>query len=451
MGAAVQLQIQGSPTFTFDVEGGYFPRLEAEYKEAANPPQVTALRETWEFRQCRILSANDTVASTWTKWLAFRDAVSSRTAHPTYARLVRDPAGSPSTLVTLGPPTHEKFRIEIVEGETDELEPGASWRKVATCTLRVSAVIKNADVNGLVGWEQEVEVTYEDGRQGVEARTRITTAEGTSAVTKAQTYARLNATTFGANFLYETNGPDGIEYTIVDDDRPNSRVPTIVDAVSRVRGYGISFGTVTAGSSPSSVSYSITTRRTTDEDGALEVQVVTKAEARGPGCDAFVASKRPSLYTDYEETSDPALRFASAIWTEKRSATSDGKRAKIRATITGGRAGSWEAGMHGPAIYFHGGMGPYVATVEVSREIVGADPTLPSFLLPGVPEGWTVHQDECEEEEPVLEKEGATAAQNKWVRKVRLVFRCGVLPSTPITTLLRSAGEVDSYFYGIAS
>lgn len=448
MGAAVQLQI-GTAPFTFDVEGAYFPRLEAVYKEAANPRQVVALRETWEFRGCKILSADDTVASTWTKWLAFRASVASRTAHPTLARLVRDPAGAAATLVTLGPSTHEQFMIEVVEGETDELAPEASWRKVATCTLRVTAVLKNPEaVTGLVEWEQEVEVTYEDGRQGVEARTRITTAEGTSAVTKAQTYARLTASSFGANFLYETNGPDGIEYTVLDDDRPNSRVPTIVEAVSRIRGYGISFGTVTAGSAPSSVSYSVTTRRTTDDDGAIETQVVTRAEARGPGAAAFVSSRRPSVYTDYEEFEDAALDLATGTWTERRN-TSGQKKPRFKVTITGGRAAEWEASMSGPPIYFHGGQGAYTATVDVIREFTGTTAALDSLKLPGPPEGWTVHQDESQEDDPELVQEGATAAQNKWRRTIRLVFRCGVLPTTPVTELLRAAPEVDSYFYGV--
>lgn len=455
MGAAVQLQIvTASGTFAFQVEGSYFPRTEAEWKEAANPPEVVALRETWEFRQARFVSADGTVASTWARWLAFKAAIAPSAgarARATSALLVRDPAGANVTLLTIGGTGWEGFRVEALEGETDESEPGASWRTVAACTLRVSAVEKHADVNGIVGWEQTVEVTYEDGRQGVEARTRITTKEGVSAVTKAQAFAGLDASAFGETFLYETNGPDGIEWTTGDDDRPNSRVPTVVDAVSRIRGYGISFGEVEAGESPSSVAYSITTRRTTDDNGALETQIVTHAEARGPGCEAFVSSKRPSVYTDYEEIVEEALLFASGTWTEKRSASASGKAPRIRATITGGRAASWEAGMHGPAIYFHGGMGAYTAAVEVTREFIGSEATRETFRLPGPPEGWTVHQDECEEEEPLLEKEGATAAQNKWVRKVRLVFRCGVLPSTPITALMRSAPEVDSYFYGIAS
>ena len=323
---------------------------------------------------------------------------------------MRDPAGAAATLFTLGPSTHEQFTIEVVEGETDELAPEASWRKVATCTLRVTAVLKNPEaVTGLVEWEQEVEVTYEDGRQGVEARTRITTAEGTSAVTKAQTYARLTASSFGANFLYETNGPDGIEYTILDDDRPNSRVPTIVEAVSRIRGYGISFGTVTAGSAPSSVSYSVTTRRTTDDDGAIETQVVTRAEARGPGAAAFVSSRRPSVYTDYEEFEDAALDLATGTWTERRN-TSGQKKPRFKVTITGGRAAEWEASMSGPPIYFHGGQGAYTATVDVIREFTGTTAALDSLKLPGPPEGWTVHQDESQEDDPELVQEGATVA-----------------------------------------
>jgi len=120
MGAAVQLQIvTASGTFVFDVQPGYFPRTEAEWKEAANPPEVVALRETWEFRQAKFVSADATVGSTWTKWLAFKAAIApsgTARARATSARLVRDPAGAAATILTIGGSGWEGFRVEALEG-----------------------------------------------------------------------------------------------------------------------------------------------------------------------------------------------------------------------------------------------------------------------------------------------------------------------------------------------
>lgn len=448
MGAAVQLQIAtASGTFAFDVQGPYFPRLEPEWKEAANPPEMVALRETWELRQCKFTSADATVASTWTKWLAFRAAIlpsGTARARATSARMVRDPATANVTLHTLGPSTHEQFRVEVLEGETDELEPGASWRTVAACTLRVSAVQKWPDLNGIVGWEQTTEVTYEDGRQGVEARTRITTAEGTSAVTKAQSLAALTASAFGSNYLYETNGAYGIEWTVVDDDRANSRVPTVVDAVSRIRAYGISFGSVSPGNSPSNVSYSVTTKTS-----AEETSTITQAEARGPGSETFVLSMAPGVFSESEVFVDPSGYLARGVWTQSTKNSDKKRTLRVRASITGGRAIGFEPAMTGAAVLFSGGFSAYTATVEVERSSVGAEGILDTLTLPGPPgNGWTFDALASEEGEAELVEPGVSPSQDKWQRQARLIFRAGALPAKPILELLAEADEVPSYFYG---
>ncbi len=447
MGAAVQLQIvTASGTFVFDVQPGYFPRTEAEWKEAANPPEVVALRETWEFRQAKFVSADATVGSTWTKWLAFKAAIApsgTARARATSARLVRDPAGAAATLLTIGGSGWEGFRVEALEGETDETEPGASWRTVAACTLRVSAVSKHADANGIVGWEQSTDLTYENGLQVVELRTRITTAEGTSAVTKAESYAALTAATFGSTFLYETNGPYGVDVTIVDDDRPNSRTPTIVDAVSRIRGYGISFGTVTPGSAPSTVSYSVTTKTT-----AKETTTVTEASATGPGSETFVLGKAPAVYSEKEIYVEPSGLSARGVWTNSAKDADAKRELLVRASITGGRAVGFESGMSGSAVLFAGGFSDYKAVVEVSRSAVGADGLLTTLTLPGPPgNGWTFMQLESVENEPFLAEAGISTSQDRWERTATLVFRAGALPRTPILDLMAQANEVRSYYY----
>lgn len=439
MARALQLEIQGgSGNFVFAVEGAFFPRVEAVYKEAANPPQVTELREVWEFRGCRILSADGTVGSLWTQWAAFLARIKSRTAHPTYARLVI-PGGA--TLYTLGPPTHEGFRFEDLEGDEDGLSPRATWRNVAVVTIRFSGRIVAADVNGLVGWEQEVINRYPDSRHMLEWRTRITTAEGTSAVEKAWAYAAINAAALGSNYLYETNGPYGVETVAVDADEENGRTPTICDAVSRVTSYGISFGTVTPGNSPSEVSYSITTK--TSSDGIV---TTTHATARGPNGAAFVASCAPGSFSESEIQSDTALGFYSGIWSDKREKAKDEKtKWSISVSLSGGqRAIDYEPAASGlPPLEFVGAFQALMAIVEVSQERVSKDE--PVMLLPGPPGApWRFDAAASSEGEPFI-AEQSSSGKHTWQRSSRLVFRSAVAPTTGILLAMKGAAEVRSY------
>jgi hypothetical protein len=449
MAATVQLEIQGdSSNFTFDVEGTYYPRFEFEWKDAANPPEVVAVREVWEFRQCKIVGRTGTSAdlsTTWTNWLAFVARFKTRgTAFPTYARLMN--VGAASALVTLGPPTHDQFKFESVEGELDELTPRASWSRMATCTLRVSARVVNADTNGIVGWDQQVRVTYPDGLQRIEWTTKITTAEGTSAVSKAATYAAIPISTLGGTYLYETNGPDGIDYTYIDADEENSRTPTVCEAVSIVQQYGISVGATSGGNSPSSVSYSVTVRTT-----AEETITTTQATARGPGCLAFVNGKRPLDFTEGEVLDERALKFASGVWTKRAKRTTKPVEDtwEMEVTLTGGhRQLAFEPVANGgEPVKFEGAFTAWVGVVQVALEVAGNAPTNEEMLLPGHPgEPWVLDHNASEESEP-LKIEKARDEQNaRWRRSARLVYRSPSRPPGSLRDAILAAPAVVSHF-----
>ena len=49
----LHLEIHGPQVFRFDVPGAFEPRLEPVWKEAAEPPEVTEIREVWEIRGAR--------------------------------------------------------------------------------------------------------------------------------------------------------------------------------------------------------------------------------------------------------------------------------------------------------------------------------------------------------------------------------------------------------------
>lgn len=453
MAAAVQFELQGSGSnFVFAVEGGYFPSLVAEYKAAANPPQIIGLRETWEIRGARLVSADDTTASLWSQWVALRARLATRTTHPTYARFVI-PGGA--TLHTLGPSTHEEFRVEVFESpDTDEHMPASQWRRVLPVTLRVSAVQKFADTNGIVGWEQEVEHSYPDGRHRLSWRTRITTAEGTSAVSKAQSYAAIDVSTLSGTYLYteDTNGPYGVSTATPDADEENSRTATVCDAVSTVQAFNVTMGTVTPGASPSEVTYSVTVRIS-----ETERSTTTSASARGPGSSAYVASKAPVTFTSSEIVDEQALGIASGVWTltEKLNnpESEDAPNLnKLSATITGGgQALDYEPlADDGDPVEFVGARTAAMATVTVSMEAVGDTFTPETLKLPGAPgDPWRLDHAASSETDPVLDTPGAQSAQNKWTRSATLVYRAARMPSasSPILAAIRAAAPVASHLY----
>lgn len=454
MAAATQLEIQGdTTTFTLAVEGAFFPRLDAEYKPGSQPREIVALRETWEVRGCQIVTADGTVASTWSQFVALRARIGVRSsAFPTYARFVI-PGGA--TLHTLGPSTHEDFQIDGVDGEQDPNVAAASWRSTATFTLRFSAVSRYADTNGIVGWTQEIENTYADGRHQLTWRTRLSTAEGTSALTKARSYAALTSSivaALGSTYLYVTNGPYGIETVETDADEENTRTPTAVEVVSSVRAYGVTIGAVSPGSAPSDVGYSITTRTTPDE-----TVTTTVAEATGPGALAFVMAKRPAVFNEEEILDEQARYVARGTWSQRRKATKDAKLDilfSLKATLAGGgRAIDIEAVADGgEPVEFVGAFQPVVAAVDVSILNSGVTERNEDMKLPGPPgDPWLFDAAASTETQPFPETRAASVSESTWRREAHLVFRARKAPTTSILQAMLAAQPVDSYVYPAAA
>lgn len=447
MSAALQLQITYSGgTFTFAVEGEYLPRWEPTYKIAANPPVVTEMRKVWEFRQCRLIST--TVAGLWTDVATLDTMLMARgTGHPTAAVLKRDPAGANVTLVTLGPSTYEGFAIEA-EGETDAILPRASWRTSAAFTIRVSAIKRNADANGIVDWDQRFSYRYEAGLAIVELVTRLSTVEGTSAVTKAQTYATLDVNDFGSDYTYETNGPDGIEYTYTDADEVNSRVPTVVECVSRLRRWGVTVGTTGPAGSPDSVGYEVLTRRT-----AKETITRYTISAQGPNYLTWIASRKPTGALAVDEIVDrKESRSATGVYEQKVNAPAAASGTmELKVEISGGApAIDFEPVTGGfEPVEFVGAILPWQATVSILVNRVGGAGLLSELRMPGLlGEPWRLDKNASVEGEPyeVLEDDPPDGGQQTWRREARLVYRSARAPDGPLSPALRGAPPVATYY-----
>ena len=448
MAAALQLQIVYSGgTFTFSVEGEYLPRWEPTYKVAADPPVVTEMRHVWEFRQCKLIST--TASGLWTSIGTLHDMMAARGAgHPTSMKLVRDPAGTPATLVTLGPSVYEALQVEVLEGEQDALTPRASWRTSAAFTLRVSAVKKNEDANGIVGWDQRVSYRYENGLAIIEQVTRVSTAEGTSAVAKARTYGTLSVANFGSDYTFETNGPDGIEFVYTDADETNSRTPTVVECVSRLRRWGVSVGTSGPAGSPDSVGYEVLTRKT-----AKETITRYTISASGPSYLSWIASRKPTGALAVDELVDRKESWSATAVYELRAnaqAAASGTT-EISVEITGGaQALDYEpiAGGFQP-VEFVGAFLAWQATVSVLVSRVGGTGLLGEMRLPGLlGEPWKLDRNASTEGEPseVLEDDATDGSQQKWTRKALLVYRSAKAPDRALSAELRAAAPVASYY-----
>lgn len=458
----LELQIQGSTNFTFDVEGAWFPSWQPVYKEAANPPEIVEMRQVWEFRDCKI--RGETTEALWDSLLAFIARLETRASHPTYVRLVRDPSSANVTELTLGSGGgHEKLGFEVVDGGLDNLVPDASYNTTATFTLRVSATKKFADATtGIVGWEQEVETRYENGLRVLEWRTTITTAEGTSAVTKAQTYAAIPTSALGGNHLYETgndSSASGIDVVYTDADEQNSRTPTVCVAVSRIREVGIGVTNNGPGDAPDSVSKVVTVRTTSDE-----ITTTTIASASGGGDSVaynWVVGQAPSTWAEKEITKDDALHTAVGTWVQRKAKDSSSSasvagptKSTIEVEITGGApAEQWIPRPNGLPPYraANGAFQPWTATVTLTVERLGGNGSRDELAFPGevsVSDGWFLDRNSSSETEPVIAERGADSDQHKWLRKARLVYRRGSEPPVTVLDLLnRSQSQVKSYLY----
>lgn len=448
--------VHSGGNFTFAVEGEYLPRWEPVYRLNANPPEVVEMRQTWEFRQCKLVASS--VSALWTGSGATISTLNTLlgtrgTGHPTSAALVADPSGTPSILITLGPSTYEQFTIEA-EGETDGATPHTSWRLSAAFTIRISAVKKNADsTTGIVGFEQTVSVSYPDGLQRIEWDTRITTKETVSAVTKAQTYAALDVANYGSTYWYVTGASgDGLDYVYEDADEVNSRTPTVCRALSVLQESGVDLGTSSASGSLTSPVYSVTTNTT-----AKETITTYFAEARGANAESWVLSKKPggSLASSVV-VSEPSSRTYRGTW-EKRTqrtdpATGDTATTETRIEVSGGgRVVDFEpvAGDYEP-VMFEGAMQPWQATITVTVERTGGSGKLSELRLPGAPgEPWVLIRSESSEGDPyrVLDGQATDTAQSRWRREARLVFRAPKPPDNPIAETVASKPPVASHLY----
>lgn len=451
MAARLQLQIVQATagTFTFDVEGEWTPRLEPVYRAATEPPQLEQILYTWEFRACRLVTSTGAPAALDASVAAFFATFEDEEDHPTYVRLVRDPSGAATEVLRLGTggsDTYEGLRFALIEGEQDPQNPDASWSASATFTIEVSASRKFADANGIVGFTQEVRTRYVSGLRVLEWDTTITTAEGVSAVDKAKSFAAIDISSL-PTYSYETNGPDGIEWEALDADESASRTPTVVQAISRVREWGVVIGASGGGAAPDEVSLDVTT--TTSADGTT---VATEAFARGPNAEQWVLSQRPAGgLASSIVTVSTAKNEARATWETNSSAAGVGFARTVTITTSGGGRALRMipiAGGH-PPIVQRGGFAPFKAEVAVRVTRQGGDGTAAELKFPPLlPAPWILDPIASKESDPYIAQLGPDESAHLWERTASLVYMAATRPAELPGAAIANGNDVTTYLLG---
>lgn len=446
----IQITTASAATITFAVEGEWTWAQEARYKEAADPPQLEELREVWEVSGALLRSSDGTAATGWSEFQALRAKYETRDAPIVKVEVIRDPSGTPTSELTLGPSAYEAFKLESASGAPSSVAASSSYRTLFPVSFRFSARRVFADSNGITGWEQSVSVTYANALKTLSWDTFITTAEGTSALDKARLYGAIPLASLGSSFSYtEGNGDDGIDFTILDADEQNSRTPCQVRARSTIRQWGVSVGATAAGSSPDTVHLEDATRTTADE-----FQRTRSARAEGAGAKAWVVAQKPTWAQDEETVHDRANQVYSATWHSSEASTKRDTEDlwTIQGEISGGfQALSFEpVSGNFPPVRFDGPRLPWALSVSVTVTRRGGTGLMSELKLPPLlGEPWALDYAASSESEPFLEERGATPAGDRWTRTAKLVYRAAsVKPkSDPIAGLrARKAQAVESYW-----
>lgn len=456
---ALQLLEDGGPgVFVFFSDDGLtIGQPERFFKTAAEPPELARITERWEIRG-RLVGdpTSDLVEDTWDEFQLFLARVDTRTGTPriTGAQIVRDPSGSAFVERALSSVLYQRIQVVEWEAEEDPDEPGATFRGTVPIRIVIEADRVFADGNGIVEWEQTCRNTYRNALHTLEHETRLTTIEGVSAVTAANSFAGIDIVPFGARYTFSTNGPNGIDFRELDCDTTTvpDRIATEVIAISRIQQWGISTGGIaTPGNSVNDILFEIE-----ETIEGVETRKVTRARAEGPGAFAWVLGKKPAGSFFRERTLDRQThREAEGEWEELSTVLSNPQavvsRAQILARVSGGFKDEEFVPLTGgqrPRLV----VGPFQVfrlEVEIRMTFRGVSPQTSEMPFPpilGSP--WRLNRNQSSEDGiPQRVSTGQNAQQDEWERSARLIYESSTPPTASTLEPLRNpSSTVNSYF-----
>jgi hypothetical protein len=451
--------------FAFDVQGTWRWRNEFTYKESSDDPaQLEQIRSVWEIVGSAQLSDDGTFGAGWSQLRAAFAVFHQRGGtFPSKVQIVRDPGGADETVeLTLGPDDWEDFRVdELSGGEPFELAPDATQRTAFPVTIRVSAVrrfseTRGATATGIVQFEQTVVETFEAGLRLLEWETTVTTRKGTDAVAKAKTYGLIPIEALGSYYSYLTNGPDGVNVTILDADQradadgepthEPDRVPTKVRVVCRVKEWAVEVGVTEPGTGPDTVGL-VRETKVTDEE---QVRTIV-AEATGPAAETWVRRQRPA--GDVEETirEGEHERSFRAEWTIREKSPKAELIMVLEGELApGDESPEWEdvaGGLEPLPFWTPLTKWELTLSVELSRRGGTGTPSEMRFP-PKLPEPWILNPRRSRERDPFEGEAAKDPERVLWKRTAALVYESPTAPREhPVQWIRKNLSRgVVSYF-----
>jgi hypothetical protein len=367
------------------------------------------------------------------------------------------PNGVEVERLVLGPPTWASFRVEVAEGDVDDLNPSSAFQSSFGFYLKCSALLQrefdagDGGIAGIVGFEQSIKERFTNGLREVTWTTTVTTKEGTDARVKAALVGAIPAGLYGGSYTYLTNGADshgvgvgGVDVDVLDPDTRSDRVPTKAVAVSTVKEWAIDVGVTGPGSSPDEVSLV----EAVNEDEEESTRIVS-ATARGPGALAWGTAQAPADFSSRKQSYDRATREFSATWevkTESFVATYS-----IQAELSGGhQVFDYEPVTGGYApVRFDGAVEAWQLTITITITKRGGTGALSEMKLPPLPgDPWSLDWRQSTEGLPTEAEPAKTAAKVKWGRAAKLVLLSNAQPKDDPAQVMRKnmASAVNSYY-----
>lgn len=449
--------VQGATSWTFYVHPVLAARRLCRFKEAAEPPEVVEAVDTWELRDAWMVSSDGTQATLHTEASTLLGLVGSR-ASPFTSATIKDSSGNPLRTLATGS-GYEQIRIEdMVLGEPTRypgLEAG-TWKSGVSCSLTISAVLPQADSNGVTFWDQVVSYTYnEAGLLRITWQTEVGVARGTSggARGKLATLGLIPVATWGDSYRYITNGDagtPGVDVEELDADEANSWEASRARGTCVLEQTGVTVGTTAPGLFPTSVS--LETRLETTKDQTLRV---TTASAVGPGAEAWCRSQVPLGVAPDKvvEIGEPAGRSFLMQWEQAVKGTGDnGGSRTIRVQLSGGHPEPQfepAAGGYDP-VEFTTARLPFTVVVEVSLEGVGTSNPTEMLFPPLLGDPFRlIPSASAEDMLPVAQEGNKTPDATRYRRDARLVYQCARKPADTFATTLRQAPP-EVVTYGLA-
>lgn len=447
----------GTNYFEFDADGTWeWQDAERTYDETSN--ELTFIRRSWRIKGTILAPSNNDLEG-WDAFNAFLASMDTRgTGAPVSVDIVLVDDSGPvpvvTTKATLGPPDWEDFRVTALAGLPDADNEAVTWLKAFPVELELQATRSlpegGGGIAGLVNFEQVIEHSFDAGLETVTWTTLVETETGTDAVALGKTLGLIPIDSYGSNYSYKTNGPDGVAWEELDPDTRDDpdAVVTKVRVTCQIKEWGITVGPVTPGNNPDD--YSL---EETIEDGEDETVRTITASARGRGAQAWGERQKPAgtLTRSRQGFNSAKLEFTGEwiIATQK----SGPNPTVVVVQLSGGHQSFDFEPVSGGflPVRFDGPLQPWKCEVSIRVTRLGGTGKLAELKLPpllGAP--WSLDRTASVEGAPYMEDAKRDPNKARWARDVRLVFFSAEKPKThPVDSYLSPAGaSVDSYYLG---